>query len=102
MSINLNGSVRARLKHIVNLLDNSEGTPITYIFIKDVDEQGYKLTFNHDTLIDNDNYIFNSKEDINNYLKQQAIILGVKKITPIIIDVVDNSYLEGAMYLWQV
>lgn len=101
MSININGTIRARLKHIIDLIDYEEGTPCTYIFIKCTSEQGYQLAHNEDTLIDDRNYIFNTKEEINNFLIEQARLKGVKKITPILINVVDNSHLEKAMYIWQ-
>lgn len=100
MSINLNGSIRARLKHLIDVLDIDEGTPFTYIFVKSTSEQGYKLMDNNECILDDDKYIFYTKEDINNFLKEQARLKHVSKITPILINVVDNSDLEKAMYLW--
>lgn len=89
-------SLRARVNRILTLLDTN--SDITYVFIKDSNEQAYKLMHNNDTLIDDNNYTFKTRQEVEQFTKSQAIALGVKKITPIIIDVIDNSYLEGVMY----
>lgn len=97
MSINLNGSIRARLKKIIDVLDTSEGTPYVYTFIKGASDLGYKLMHNNECLLDDDNYIFYTEQDIDTFIKKQEQIIH-KKIVPILIKEIDNSYLEGAMY----
>lgn len=82
-------SIKTRVNRLLDLLDNKE-TPTAYIFISEGGKDNYKLMDNQDTIIDDDNYIFNSKEDIKAFIKEQRDKTG-QRITPVLIKVLDDD-----------
>ena len=85
-----NRDIKKKIEILLKLLDN-EQDPTTYIFIKYDAFNGncYRLAFNNDTYIDDDNYTFKTKEDIQTFCNQQAKLKKIPKIKPIIVNITD-------------
>lgn len=84
--------IKKRLNQILDALKSKEGTPNVPTIIKDIDGK-YKYSDN------NQDYIFNNEQEIKEHFDKQSKITGVRS-NYIVIQVVDNSRLERAMYEW--